>query len=150
MSDCCTSNSPKTMPTTQACPQCSVTCKPVAMRTLYHQVKFPQNQEIVIGDYYFCSSKACTTAYFSSTGNSIPKQHLVTYEDLQNDKLCYCFDIDAADYHAALNSNQADAIKNFVIEKTKSDECACEFRNPSGHCCLAKIKQLHEHLTHNC
>jgi Zinc binding domain len=140
MSGCCPSSSSKIV--NQACPQCGTACKSVEMSTLYHQVKFPENQGIHSDTYYFCPNKDCATAYFSNTGSNIPKQHLTTYQDIQNHKLCYCFDIDAADYQAALNTKQAEAIKNFVIEKTKSGECACEIRNPSGQCCLSKFKQL--------
>ena len=140
MSGCCPSSSSKIV--NQACPQCGAACKSVELRTLYHQIRFPENQAMVSGTYYFCPAKACTTAYFSNSGSSIPKRHLITYQGIQDDKLCYCFDIDADDYQTALNTNKAEAIKIFVIEKTKSGECACEIRNPSGQCCLSKFKQL--------
>jgi Zinc binding domain len=140
MLGCCASNPPKA--TAQACPQCGTSCKNVEMRTLYHQVRFPENQGIISDSYYFCPSKDCATAYFSTIGKSIPKQHLTTHKNIQNDKLCYCFDIDAAGYQAALSTNHSETIKNFVIQRTKSGECACEIRNPSGQCCLAKFKYL--------
>jgi Zinc binding domain len=140
MSDCCASNPSKA--TTQACPQCGMSCKNVEIRTLYHQVRFPENLGIILGTYYFCPSRDCPIAYFSIAGNIIPKEHLTTHQDIQNDKLCYCFDIDAADYLTALSTNQAEPIKHFVMLRTKSGECACETRNPSGQCCLARFKQL--------
>jgi Zinc binding domain len=143
MSDCCSGSHLK--PATQACPQCDIACKNVEMRTLYHQVRFPENQQIIADTYYFCPAKNCATAYFSVAGNSAPKQHLRTHQDIQSDKLCYCFDIDAADYLTALNTNHAEPIKNFVMQRTKSGECACELRNPSGQCCLAKFKHLEKH-----
>jgi Zinc binding domain len=144
MSDCCANSSTKT--SSQTCPQCGATCKSVELRTLYHQVKFPANQGIISGNYYFCPSKDCVVAYFSTAGNSIPKQQLATHQDIQNDKLCYCFDITTADYLKALKTHEAEIIKNFVTEKTKSGDCACEVRNPSGQCCLAKFKQLQNGL----
>jgi len=27
-------------------------------------------------------------------------------------------------------------LKDFVVEQTKADVCACDIRNPSGRCCL--------------
>jgi hypothetical protein len=140
MSHCCSGSNTK--PATQACPQCDTACKSVEMRTLYHQVRFPENQGVPSDAYYFCTSKKCSTGYFSIAGNSVPKQHLRTHQDIQNDTLCYCFDIDAADYLTALSTNNAEAIKNFVMQRTKSNECACELRNPSGQCCLAKFKHI--------
>jgi Zinc binding domain len=145
MADCCASDSPKTA--IQLCPGCGTTSKSVGIRTLYHQVKFPENQGIISDSYYFCPSKECATAYFSVAGNSVPKRQLTSYQDIQKDKLCYCFDIDTADYLTAINTHQAESIKNFVIQRTKSGECACELRNPSGQCCLAKFKQLENDLT---
>ena len=139
MSDCCSKPSKKP---SQACPHCGIECKPVTMRTVYQQTRFPENQQLVTDSYYFCPSRHCSSAYFSSTGNSIAKSLLITQQAIQNDMLCYCFDISSACYRSALQTHTADAIKNFVIQRTKLAECACEIRNPSGQCCLAKFKQL--------
>jgi hypothetical protein len=140
MSICCSNSTSKA--NTSPCPECGIDCKKVEIRTLYHQVRFPENQEIVPNNYYFCPNKDCPTAYFSSVGNSVPKQYLRTHQEIQKDKLCYCFDTDAADYLNALGTKHAEAIKNFVIQRAKSGECACELRNPLGQCCLAKFKHL--------
>ena len=140
MTDCCAHNTLKTA--SQACPRCETTSKRVEMRTLYHHVRFPDNQAIISDNYYFCPSKDCATAYFSTSGNNIAKQQLTTYQDIQDGKLCYCFDIDVTEYLLTITTNHSKAVKNFVIERTKLGECACEFRNPSGQCCLGKFKQL--------
>ncbi|MFA6053003.1 MAG: hypothetical protein WC762_10480 [Methylobacter sp.] len=139
MSNCCSGSSPAA---TLACPQCGTTCKSVEMRTLYHQIRFPENQGIAPDTYYFCPSKDCSIGYFSIAGNRAPKMHLRTYQDIQKDKLCYCFDIDAEPYLSALRANNAAPIMDFVMQRTKSGECACELRNPSGQCCLATFKRL--------
>lgn len=139
MSDCCSNPNSKILFT---CPECHTDCKNVSMRTLYHQIRFPENQELAIGSYYYCPAKNCSTAYFSRAGISIPKSLLVTQQALQKDMLCYCFDITSAIYLVALESHGSDSIKNFVIQRTKLAECACEIKNPAGLCCLAKFKQL--------
>ncbi|MDI1231870.1 MAG: hypothetical protein PSU93_12040 [Methylobacter sp.] len=140
MSNCCSNNSSQS--TSQNCSQCGQFCKRVEMRTIYHQVRFPDNQAIAPGIYYFCAAKECTTGYFSITGSIIPKQNLTVHKDIMDDRLCYCFDIDAAQYRSALIDNTADGIKSFIIQKTKSGDCACDIRNPCGQCCLAKFNQL--------
>ena len=139
MSDCCAST-PKT--DAQACPQCGAACKSVRMRTLYHQVRYPENLTIADDSYYFCPSRQCPTAYFSNSGHVIPKQHLRSYQAIADNRLCYCFDIDAGIYLYALQTGHAAAIKQFIVERTKSGECACEIRNPSGQCCLGKLKHF--------
>ena len=112
------------------------------MKTLFHNVIFPENQKIEEDDYYYCSSVNCKTGYFSTSGNTIPKQHLRARQDIQKGWLCYCYDISESDYLKALHSKSAESIKTYVIQQTKSGSCACEVRNPSGQCCLAKFKQL--------
>jgi Zinc binding domain len=140
MSHCCSGSHSK--PATQACPQCDTACKSVEMPTLYHQVRFPENQNIISDTYYFCPAKDCSTGYFSIAGHSVPKPQLRTHQNIQKNTICYCFDIDAKDYLTALSTKNAETIKNFVIKRTKSGECACKLRNPSGLCCLAEFKYL--------
>lgn len=140
MSDCCCPNS--SSKTKQICPECGSTCKSVGMPTLYHQVRFSENQALITDSYYFCPTKTCSIAYFSCSGRTIPKQHLRSYESIQNDVLCYCFDIGVEQYVSALKEHRAKLIKAFVIQRNQAGECACEFRNPSGHCCLADFKRL--------
>lgn len=140
MSNCCSNHATKII--TGICPKCGVSCKSVENKTLFHQIRFPENQAAFQEKYYFCSTKECHVGYFSSTDDIIPKQSLRTYQEIEADKLCYCFDINTGQYLAALKANNAETIKNFVIEKTKSGECACEVKNPSGQCCLARFKAL--------
>lgn len=139
MSDCCSNASAKTK---QVCPDCGSTCIKVGMATLFHQVRFPENQQLAVDDYYFCSSTQCPVAYFSVAGKIVPKQHLRTFQAIQNGKLCYCFDIDAEQYLSALKVNRGAPIKNWVVQRTQSGDCACVIRNPSGQCCLAHFKRL--------
>ena len=112
------------------------------MKTLLHNVRFPDNQLLHDNSYYYCPSADCDTAYFTEAGDRIAKQKLRMQEQIHQGWLCYCFDISEQQYLAALRSGTADAIKNFVIRHTESGTCACEIRNPSGRCCLAKFKNL--------
>ena len=136
MSNCCSNHATKI--TSGICPTCGTLCKSVEHKTLCHQVKFPENTELTANKYYYCSSEECPVGYFSSSSEIIPKQQLRTYQEIKDDKLCYCFDINVS----ALTASNAETLKNFVIQKTKSGDCACEVKNPSGQCCLAKFKIL--------
>ena len=136
---CCSKRSAKAE---QICPGCGSACMGVAMLTLYHQVRFPENQRLAYDSYYFCPSKQCPIAYFSVAGKIVPKHQLRTFQEIQNEKLCYCFDIYTNQYLFAITANHGESAKNFVIQRTKSGECACEIRNPSGQCCLVNFKRL--------
>ena len=87
-----------------------------------------ENQTLLTNSYYYCSTKTCPIAYFSNRGKPIPKSHLISYHAIQNETLCYCFDITAIKYVSALKAQCAEPIKNFVIQRTKTGECACEIK----------------------
>ena len=139
MSDCCSGGSPSSV---YECPQCGISCKNISMKTIFHQVKFPDVLDIETDSYYFCADKTCSVGYFSHEGKIISKQQLRAFAEHEKHKLCYCFDINTEQYIDALKDETAVTIKKFVIQKTKSADCACEIRNPSGQCCLANFKQL--------
>ena len=111
--------------------------KPFTTKSHFQKIRQPFRKSIIS-----VPDKNCPVGYFSSTGHIIPKHSLRTYQEIEDDKLCYCFDINAEHYLSALNANNAEKIKNFVIQKTKSGDCACDIKNPSGQCCLAKFKTL--------
>lgn len=140
MAACCAvkGNSPEK----NLCPVCQIKGKPVPMETLYHQVSFPNNMNIPNATFYFCAAPECTVGYFTASGIIIQKNQLREKEHIRSGWLCYCFDISQQDYHAALDTNTAEAIKQFVIAQTKTGSCACTTRNPSGQCCLADFKQF--------
>ncbi|MDF1583786.1 MAG: hypothetical protein RQ733_09225 [Methyloprofundus sp.] len=140
MSDCCAKKS--SIISAHECPECHQYCKNISLKTIYHHVKFSENQAILAGDYYFCANKSCAVAYFLATGSLFPKRLLISAQAIEEDRLCYCFDISEAEYRAALEDGSAEMIKNFVIAQTKMALCACEVRNPSGQCCLATFKRL--------
>lgn len=119
------------------------------MKTVFHQVKFPEVLNIETGNYFHCAKKKCSVGYFSQEGLVISKHQLRAFDELSN-KLCYCFDINAEQYRQSLKDNTASEIKNFVIQKTKSGDCACEIRNPSGQCCLAGFKRLEKNMNECC
>lgn len=144
MSNCC-SHSPSHF-LTKHCPKCNQSSKSVEMLTLFHQLKFPKNIEIISDNYYFCTDKTCSVGYFSQPDKIVLLQHLRSFEDIKNDQLCYCFDINKSTYLNALSKQSAESLINFIIQKTKSGDCACEIRNPSGQCCLARFKQLKKSL----
>lgn len=139
MSCCCSNNS---SPAALECPLCGMWCKKISMKTIFHQVKFPDILDIDNDSYFYCSDMGCSVAYFSQEGKTISKNQLRVFTELENNKLCYCFDINTEQYLNSLKNGTAETIKNFVIQKTKAGECACEIRNPSGQCCLANFKQL--------
>lgn len=145
MSSCCSSHSTSE----QVCPACGVSCQSVNMKTLFHQVKYPEVLNIKAGHYYYCVNNDCSVGYLSQEEVVFVKKQLRAFSELKNQKLCYCFDIDVEEYVNS-SKDRALAIKKFVIQKTKAGDCACAIRNPSGQCCLANFKQLDKTLDRGC
>jgi hypothetical protein len=141
MSNCCSGG----VSSSQVCPQCGASCKSISMKTIFHQVKFPEILSVETGSYFHCAGESCSVGYFSQEGLVISKHQFRVFDELNN-KLCYCFDINVEKYIQALKNNTASEIKNFVIQKTKAGDCACDIRNPSGQCCLTNFKQLEKNL----
>jgi len=139
MSDCCLKKTSKI--TLNSCPTCGAKARSIKIKTLLHNVLFPDNLNISDTDYYFCASKNCDVGYFSKS-SVITKQKLKKFEQWQQGWLCYCFDISDDDYKKAITMKNFQPIKDFVIQHTKNAQCACEVQNPSGQCCLARFKQL--------
>lgn len=137
----CCSSSDSTVAVLE-CPQCGISCKHVSMKTIFHQVKFPEILDVDHDNYHYCADKICSVGYFSKKGKTISKDQLRSFTDLENNKICYCFDINTEQYVNSLKEGKAETIKKFVIQKTKVGDCACEIRNPSGQCCLASFKRL--------
>jgi len=138
MSCCCSEGSSDSV---VICPQCGISSKNISMKTIFHQVKFPDVLDIETDNYYYCADQSCSVGYFTQQEKIIAKQQLKVFIG-QNSRLCYCFDISTEHYVNSLKAGTAEKIKNFVIQKTKLGDCACEIRNPSGQCCLANFKPL--------
>ena len=125
-----------------SCPACGENCTSVSMKTLLHQVQFPLNTQLPSEPFYFCHNPQCGTGYFSESGLVINQTQLVEREKIQQQWLCYCFDISRKRYLEDMVSGEDAETLAFVKEKTESGDCACEVKNPSGKCCLAEFKKV--------
>jgi hypothetical protein len=115
---------------------------PVTQKTMSHHLKQPWNWQAKEQGYYFCSDPECEVVYFAEDDSVIKTSELRTsvgVKTMQADSvICYC-------YGVTLGDAQSDSsIKEFVVQKTKVDECACDTRNPSGKCCLKDFPKKKE------
>ncbi|MCW9014294.1 MAG: hypothetical protein OQL06_10970 [Gammaproteobacteria bacterium] len=124
------------------CPECGNACTSVSDKTLRQHLNYPLNTQIKPGNYFFCSTLACEVGYFSSTGILARKNQLREFNNINQGWLCYCFDISRDQYIDDLLNKRDQETLAFVIEQTRSGQCACEVRNPSGQCCLADFKKI--------
>ena len=135
MTSCCsTSDNNKTPTGKHRCPVDGETCGQVSILTILHHLKAPWSWHAKQQNYFFCDAPDCEVIYFGEDSSVIYKSDLRTLVGVKENSvdapLCYCFGVSKAD------ATQTPAAKAFVVQQTKTKQCACETRNPSGQCCL--------------
>ena len=141
MSDCCSHSGSFTHNGQQAvCPVNGRPYKQIGIMTLLHQLRKPWNKDLK-GDYYYCSDPDCDVVYFNQQGETFKRTDLRSSQnELIAEKssfICYCFDVSEDDVCSAESRQQ---IKDYIIEQTAKNLCACSIRHPSGRCCLKDFK----------
>lgn len=116
------------------CPANGKTGVAVSTQTLLQHIKMPWRQSLQAKQFYFCDSTDCDIVYFAADNSVFTLEQVrspIGQKQTGSEKLiCYCFGISAA------QASHDPACKRFVVEQTRSGNCACESRNPSGRCCL--------------
>jgi len=141
MNQCCSNNETSShYPKSHHCPINRQSYISVKRSTLLHHIKQPWLNALTEQAYYFCTDPKCDVVYFGLDNTTIPKNNVRTtiWQKSQSEEanICYCFGVTKK-----LAADDA-GIKQFVIEQTKSGTCACETRNPSGHCCLKDFSKV--------
>ncbi|MCU7829811.1 MAG: hypothetical protein KZQ85_12155 [Candidatus Thiodiazotropha sp. (ex Myrtea sp. 'scaly one' KF741663)] len=102
--------------------------------TIKHHIKAPWRWEGKSQAYYFCDDPECDVVYFGLDNSVIERSALRTTvgikERTDHSLVCYCFGIT---WKEARDNLEA---KDFVMDETEKQTCACSSRNPSGRCCL--------------
>ena len=138
MSDCCSNTyGEPSVPSRCRCPINGKEYAAVSAITIKHHIRKPWRWLQKEQGYYFCTDPECAVVYFGEDGSVIEKSAVRTPVGLkapsEESLLCYCFGVTAAE---ALANPE---LKEFVVEETRRNECACETRNPSGKCCLGEF-----------
>lgn len=91
--------------------------------------------------YRFCETHTCPVVYFSAEGAVIERDGVRVAVHHKDDgpavPLCYCFG-----YTRARLVEEREAAVRFVSAEVKARRCACDVKNPSGHCCLADLRRF--------
>lgn len=140
MSHCCTSVSTvDNVPKQYRCPVNGKEYKNVSPTTIIHNIAKPWQWQVVEQGYYYCDDPDCNVVYFGEDNSVINAVDLRDYPDEENHSsdptLCFCFGVKRSDYYADPH------IKEYIVQKTKNKQCACDIRNPSGKCCLKNFPE---------
>ena len=146
MSTCCDDTTPDNQAKKLACPKCGTLQNNVLYQTIIHQLSSPATLNLDLNQaYYFCKNAACDGVYFDSLGKVFIqqdcRQDIGQKSTAPKRQICYCFDVTYDQVIDEFAAEGRSKTKAFVIAQTKSKNCACETRNPSGRCCLVDFPQ---------
>jgi hypothetical protein len=90
--------------------------------------------------YFFCSEPDCDVVYFSGeqmfTRDQVRERVYQKESDNPDVPVCYCFGYTVDD--VLHQDNVVEAINAGI----RAGQCACDWRNPQGSCCLGNVKRL--------
>ena len=131
----------------EICPQCSLNGKFVDNATIkclihvsLHRIKDIRHR--------FCATNDCSVAYFAEDKSEIFYTHELReriYQkepDVEDVLVCYCFFHTLGDIKASTNIENENQIIQDIRLGIQQGECACDWRNPQGKCCLGNVIEI--------
>ena len=103
--------------------------------------------------YRFCPAPDCPTAYYRVDGQQVfgesdlRERVYQKHADDPNSVICYCFGHTVGDIQAELEQGSASTIVERIQAGIQAGQCACDIRNPQGHCCLGNVRDLIDRLS---
>lgn len=128
------------------CPHCGEPGKAVDESTLKSMLS-SSLRNIRKTQYFFCRTTACPVVYFSSDGEqAFTTEHIRerVYQkepDMGDVFVCYCFRHTVGEVRTA-SSKRRLAILDEISAGIEAEQCACDWRNPQGSCCLGNVRQV--------
>jgi hypothetical protein len=132
------------------CPTCDTRATSVSTVTLYHLLE-PLNARDVQSDkiYSVCQTRSCPILYFSNdhsqTFESPDVRTTVGFKQPEDDPphpVCYCFGYTKENIAEEIEKTGESTVVDWITERVQADECACEYKNPTGQCCLGDVRSV--------
>ena len=129
--------------TMAACPSCRQAAARVEATTVKALLTPEALARLSLAGFYFCTSDACDTVYFSDTGQVFRTVDVTVHvwhkQPAGGRTFCYCFGENEGAMQAELASSGRIAAIERVRHHIAERRCACEIRNPRGVCCLGDL-----------
>lgn len=109
-------------------------------------------REIRETPYRFCANEDCDVVYYSDDGTQTfttvqVRERVYQKEPETADVLiCYCFRHTPGDIRQQFAQSKHVTIIDDINAGIQSGQCACDWRNPQGYCCLGNVRQFVKHL----
>jgi hypothetical protein len=132
------------------CPSCGTRSPSVTVVTLYHLLKPFVAREIKPDQTYgVCQTRSCPVMYFSSDHAQFWKvsdiRTTVGFKQAEDEPphpVCYCFGYTEEKIAGEIDENGESTVVDWITERVQADECACEYKNPTGQCCLGNVRRI--------
>ncbi len=129
------------------CPTCNTKGKKVDEATVKSMLSISL-REVRNIDYFFCREADCDTVYFSVDGSQTfltgdIRERVFQKESNADDVfVCYCFRHTPDSIRAEMIETGASTVVGEINAGIKAGQCACDWRNPQGSCCLGNVTQV--------
>jgi len=129
------------------CPETGTQGKKVDSATIKSMMK-TSLRDVLDKQYYFCDRPECDIVYFAENS-----EHLIRTSEIRelvyqkeahcgDVKICYCFQHTTSEIEQAVYDGNEQIILDNINEGIKAGQCACDWRNPQGNCCLGNVRNL--------
>ena len=133
------------------CTECGVTGSKVDGATVRSLVSVSLRQVRAV-PYRFCAEADCSVVYFSEDGTQTftkanVRERVYQKEPESDDVLiCYCFQHTPGEIRQDIVRTGKTIVVDDINAGIRAGQCACDWRNPQGNCCLGNVRHLVKHL----
>ena len=137
---------PTAMRAENICPECGQTGKRVDEATLKSMLS-SSLRNIQKNQYFFYRTHSCSVVYFSGDGeqtftaDQVRERVYQKEPDTEDVFVCYCFRHTVGEVQTASPEERL-AILDDINAGIKAGQCACDWRNPQGSCCLGNVREV--------
>jgi hypothetical protein len=102
--------------------------------------------------YYFCREANCEVVYFSEDGQQMFYTHDLRERVYQKEPanpdslICYCFRHSLREIRHEWEATGTVTVIDDIHSGIQSGQCACDWRNPQGDCCLGNVQRFVKQL----
>lgn len=131
-----------TLGTRAVCPHCGEAGRRVNGATIKCMLRVPLTA-YRDADYWFCRTPDCPVVYYSGDdGQTFAEADLrervfQKHADQADAPICYCFVYTVGDMQRPETAGEAIRV---IEAGVKAGQCACDWRNPQGDCCLGNVR----------
>lgn len=138
----------------ETCPSCHQKGKKVDTATLKAMLAISL-REIRNTAYFFCSTADCQVVYFSQdqlqvfTTSEVRERVFQKEPEADDVPVCYCFRHTIGSIREEIVETGHSTVIADINTGITAGQCACDWRNPQGTCCLGNVRNLVKVLEHH-